>query len=61
MPAFIKPELASLVAKYPEKNKSIHKVKFYGYRLLAFFHEQKITLKSRNNKEWTADLHALMS
>lgn len=53
-PAFIPPQLATLVSKPPSGTNWIHEIKFDGYRILAFISANNIILKSRNNKDWTA-------
>ena len=52
-PDFISPQLATLVSKPPPGEQWLHEVKFDGYRILAFINKDQITLKSRNNKDWT--------
>ncbi|WP_258956697.1 DNA ligase D [Legionella sainthelensi] len=52
-PEFIKPQLATLVNKAPEGPGWLHEIKFDGYRIIAFIHDKKIHLKTRNNNDWT--------
>ena len=52
-PDFIPPQLATLVHKPPQGDEWLHEIKFDGYRILAFINKGQITLKSRNNKDWT--------
>lgn len=56
VPDFIQPQLATLIEHPPQGPQWLHEVKFDGYRMLAFVNKQKVTLKSRNNKDWTHDL-----
>ena len=58
-PEFIAPQLATLVNKPPEGNQWLHEIKFDGYRILAFKKDKVITLKSRNNNEWTESFDAI--
>ncbi|MCE0723198.1 MULTISPECIES: DNA ligase D [Legionella] len=58
-PEFIAPQLATLVDKTPEGNQWAHEIKLDGYRILAFKNGSEVTLKSRNNKDWTQDLQPI--
>lgn len=58
-PDFIKPQLATLVDRAPTGSQWLHELKFDGYRMLAFVKGKKVSLKSRNNKDWTAELQPL--
>lgn len=58
-PDFIKPQLATLVDSPPEGKQWLYEVKFDGYRILAFKQGDVVVLKSRNNKDWTQELHFL--
>ncbi|WP_261975393.1 hypothetical protein [Legionella sainthelensi] len=49
----MKPQLATLVNKAPEGPDWLHEIKFDGYRIIAFIHDKKIHLKTRNNNDWT--------
>lgn len=60
-PSFISPQLATLVDKPPEGEQWLHEIKFDGYRILVFKDGSKITLKSRNNKDWTSSFPALVN
>lgn len=50
---WIAPQLATLVSQAPQGEDWLHEVKFDGYRILAFINKNTVTLKSRNNNEWT--------
>jgi bifunctional non-homologous end joining protein LigD len=50
---WIAPQLATLVSHPPQGEDWLHEVKFDGYRILAFINNNTVTLKSRNNNEWT--------
>ena len=53
MPAKLKPQLATLVKSAPEGPKWVHEIKFDGYRFLAFIEKGKVSLITRNGKDWT--------
>lgn len=55
-PEFVPPQLTTLVDQAPEGPAWLHEVKFDGYRMLAFIHDKKITLKTRHEKDWTSKL-----
>ena len=50
---FTPPELATLVKEAPEGDEWIHEVKLDGYRIVAHVNRGKVTLFSRNGKDWT--------
>jgi bifunctional non-homologous end joining protein LigD len=54
LPKFTPPELATLVKEAPEGDGWLHEVKLDGYRILAHVARGKVTLYSRNGKDWTA-------
>jgi bifunctional non-homologous end joining protein LigD len=61
MPANVSPQLATLVDHPPEGNEWLHEIKFDGYRLIAFIKNKKVTLKTRNNLNWTAKFSNIKS
>jgi bifunctional non-homologous end joining protein LigD len=56
LPAFVPPELCTLVGAPPEGEDWVHEVKLDGYRLLARLAAGKVRLWSRNRVDWTARL-----
>lgn len=52
-PSVIEPELATLVDKAPASDEWLHEIKFDGYRILAFKQKNQVTLKTRNNQDWS--------
>jgi bifunctional non-homologous end joining protein LigD len=53
LPAFIAPQLATLVKGPPAGAEWLHELKFDGYRMLCRIDRGKVTFWSRNEKEWT--------
>lgn len=54
LPETLKPQLATLVAQPPAGDNWLHEIKFDGYRIVATIAAGRVTLHSRNGKEWTA-------
>ena len=48
-----KPQLATLVKEPPRGEKWLHEIKFDGYRIGSRIRGGRITLISRNGKDWT--------
>jgi bifunctional non-homologous end joining protein LigD len=55
MPAFIEPQLATLVKTAPDGHMWIEEIKFDGYRMLCRIEGGEARLYSRNNKNWTGN------
>jgi bifunctional non-homologous end joining protein LigD len=53
LPAFIKPCLATLAEKAPDRDNWIHEIKFDGYRIQARLDRGKIKLLTRRGLNWT--------
>jgi bifunctional non-homologous end joining protein LigD len=54
LPRFVAPALATLVDRPPSGPGWLAEMKFDGYRILARLDHGKVTLKSRNENDWTA-------
>src|SRR5207237_301344 len=53
IPNFISPQLATLVKEPPSGDEWLHELKFDGYRMLCRIDRGRVTVWSRNGKEWT--------
>ena len=58
-PAFVKPQLATLVADAPEGDGWMHETKFDGYRCLVSLGKNGTRLFTRSGKDWTDKFGAL--
>lgn len=47
------PQLATLVDEVPQGDEWVHEIKFDGYRILCELDEGRVTLFSRNGRDWT--------
>jgi bifunctional non-homologous end joining protein LigD len=56
LPTSLSPMLATLVDAIPTGDEWLHEIKFDGYRMLCRIDQGKVTIFSRNGKEWTAAL-----
>jgi bifunctional non-homologous end joining protein LigD len=54
MPAFIEPQLATLVDRAPTGDDWLHELKYDGYRILARLQSGRATLTSRRGNDWTS-------
>ncbi|MGH7833041.1 MAG: non-homologous end-joining DNA ligase [Candidatus Binatia bacterium] len=54
LPAFMRPQLATLVESVPSAGGWLHEVKFDGYRILCRFEKGRVALLTREAKDWTA-------
>jgi bifunctional non-homologous end joining protein LigD len=54
LPQFISPQLATLVKEPPTGDEWVHELKFDGYRMLCRIDRGRVSVWSRNGKEWTA-------
>src|SRR2546422_2788823 len=53
LPSFIPPQLATLVKEPPSGDEWLHELKFDGYRMLCRIDRRRVTVWSRNGKDWT--------
>jgi bifunctional non-homologous end joining protein LigD len=61
MPASLSPTLATLVDSAPTGDDWIHEVKFDGYRMVSRIDHGEVHVYSRNGKEWTPVLPAVVA
>lgn len=59
-PAFVKPQLATLVDSVPTGNDWLHEIKFDGYRTLISVAGDKVRVFTRNGLDWTEKFPALV-
>jgi bifunctional non-homologous end joining protein LigD len=59
LPTTISPELATLVDSAPAGDDWVHEIKLDGYRILARIVHGKVTLLTRNGKDWTERMPTL--
>ncbi len=53
LPSFIPPQLATLVKEPPSGDEWLHELKFDGYRMLCRIDRGRVSVWSRNGKDWT--------
>jgi bifunctional non-homologous end joining protein LigD len=53
LPAFVKPQLATLVDAVPPGNEWLHEIKLDGYRTLCRIDHGRVTLLTRRAQDWT--------
>ena len=53
LPSFIPPQLATLVKEPPSGDEWLHELKFDGYRMLCRVERGRVSVWSRNGKDWT--------
>jgi bifunctional non-homologous end joining protein LigD len=60
-PGFILPAQPVIAEKVPAGENWIHELKHDGYRLLARKERDRVQLWSRNGREWTGELVAIVA
>ena len=53
MPAFVRPQLATLVDAVPQGASWLHEIKFDGYRVLCRIENRRATFLTREGHDWT--------
>src|SRR5712692_9776614 len=53
LPSFIPPQLATLVKEPPSGDEWLHELKFDGYRMFCRIDRGRVSVWSRNGKDWT--------
>ena len=59
LPAFRKPQLATLADHVPDGPDWLHEIKFDGYRLLVAADGNKVAMYTRSGQDWTAKFRPL--
>lgn len=58
-PAFVAPQLATLVDAVPDGDDWLHEIKYDGYRLMAIKSDGQVRLITRNGNDWTTRFAAV--
>src|SRR6266566_1140057 len=53
LPGFVSPQLATLVKEPPSGDEWLHELKFDGYRMFCRIDRGRVSVWSRNGKDWT--------
>jgi bifunctional non-homologous end joining protein LigD len=61
LPAFVKPQLATLVDAPPAGPGWLHEIKFDGYRAIAALAGDKVAIRTRNGLNWTDRFRPLVA
>ena len=61
LPAFVKPQLATLVDTPPEGKGWLHEIKYDGYRAIAALSGGKVAIRTRNGLDWTDKFHVMVA
>jgi bifunctional non-homologous end joining protein LigD len=54
LPAFIPPQLATLIDRAPAGGESVHDIKFDGYGMAVRLEDRRARMLTRNALDWTA-------
>jgi bifunctional non-homologous end joining protein LigD len=60
LPAFVRPQLATLVDFVPQGDDWLHEIKFDGYRVLCRIDEGRATFLTREEQDWTRRFGSLV-
>jgi len=60
LPAFVEPQLATLVEGPPAGNDWLHEIKYDGYRAITALAGERVAIYTRNGLDWTAKFHPLV-
>ena len=60
LPAFVQPQLATLVDSVPQGDEWLHEIKFDGYRVLCRIDNQHARFLTREAQDWTGRFGALV-
>jgi bifunctional non-homologous end joining protein LigD len=53
LPAWVAPQLATLVSDPPPGDEWVHEIKLDGYRILLRIERGRVKLLTRNRQDWT--------
>ena len=60
LPAFVEPQLATLVEAPPEGNDWLHEIKYDGYRAITACAGERIAIHTRKGLDWTDKFRSLL-
>ena len=60
LPAFVRPQLATLVDSVPQGDEWLHEIKFDGYRALCRIDEGRAVFLTREGQDWTSRFGSLV-
>ncbi len=60
LPAFVQPQLATLVDSVPQGDEWLHEIKFDGYRILCRIDNKRAKFLTREAQDWTGRFGALV-
>ena len=60
LPAFVRPQLATLVDSVPQGDEWLHEIKFDGYRILCRIDNKRAKFLTREGQDWTGRFSGLV-
>ena len=60
LPAFVRPQLATLVDSVPQGDEWLHEIKFDGYRILCRIDNKRAKFLTREGQDWTGRFGGLV-